>query len=129
MANCKSFDAIHTLPLQLRDRPLSRVGGPTRFLHQLLHVVLQREDNHPKIPTHSKLCHRRYECSTYHGKTQNECAQLCNGNSRCQSFDWRPYSGYNCALNSVKCPHRQCSSSDVGGWDGNGPWDYFGKTH
>lgn len=67
--------------------------------------------------------------ATYHGKTQNECAQLCNGNSRCQSFDWRPYSGYNCALNSVKCPHRQCSSSDVGGWDGNGPWDYFGKTH
>merc|ERR1711937_506370 len=43
--------------------------------------------------------------ATYHGKTQNECAQLCNGNSRCQSYDWRPYSGYNCALNSVKCPH------------------------
>jgi len=69
-----------------------------------------------------------HNVATYHGKNQMECASLCNRNSRCQSFDWRPYSGYNCALNHVKCPHRNCGASDPTGWDGHGPWDHFDKT-
>lgn len=64
---------------------------------------------------------------TFNGKSLNECAQACSDTSQCKSFDWRPFGGYNCALNYVKCPHSHCSVSDAGGWDGNGPWNYFGK--
>lgn len=69
-----------------------------------------------------------HNVAEYNGKTQTECAILCNGNRRCKSFDWRPYTGYNCALNYVKCPHSHCGGSDPTGWDGHGAWDHFDQA-
>jgi len=127
---CKSFDyrwyngqncAIHHYTRYQVGSAFTSCGGGWNYFERITQRVYQTPFGYKK---NAGMCIHGWNIKQYSNIDVTKCARYCNLNEDCKSFDWRPQSGYNCALqNIVKASagsaYRRCSNDN---------WSYYEKV-